>query len=388
MFSRLEPNLYLGDLTGALTCGFFYIPYIPMNIRALASAVGIVLCASLSSSVRAQVADTDVAQFAQLVRNYNLVTFGDANLTFINNDTQGPLAVGGDLSVGGVPLVNFGQFANSSDPTLYVQGKLSVTNNTTAMLNNGYASLPGMAGQGSWDSTQKRYTTPSGGGILSTINAQTNPKALFDPRSNPVPASWNFATMKTNAVSISNSLAGLAATGTISVSNNALNFDAGSLTGVVVFDLDASKLNGSLYDGQSFSRLDLNISSGTEYVVNITNASGKTIFGNGINFNAPGGTAGASQLLWNVVNTGATDISVTLGNGGQFYGSVLAPTVALANATNATLNGQIIADSITYSNAELHYTGFVAIPEPATAAFFLGLVVIGFTVLIRRKFVA
>jgi len=359
-----------------------------MNIRARASTLGIVLCVCNSSSLCAQVADTDVTQFAKLVRNYNLVAFGNADLTFINNDTQGPLAVGGNLTVGGVPLVNFGQFATSSDPTLYVQGQLSVTNNTTAQLNNGYSSLPGMVGQGSWDSTQKRYTTPSGGGILSTINAQTNPKALLDPRSNPTPVSWDFAAMKTNAVSISNSLAGLATTGTISVSNNALAFDAGSLTGVVVFTLDASKLNGSVYNGQSFSRLDLNIPSGTEYVVNITHASDKTIFGNGINFNAPGGMAGASQLLWNIVNTGATDISVTLGNGGQFYGSVLAPSVALANASNATLNGQIVADSITYSNAELHYTGFVAIPEPATAAVILGLGVTAFAVLKRRNLVA
>jgi choice-of-anchor A domain-containing protein len=337
---------------------------------------------ALVPAASAQTAGLDVLQFSQLVRNYNLVSIGDANLTFINNDTNGPLAVGGDLSIGNTPLVNFAQFASSPDPTVYVAGQLKITSGSTAMLNNGYASLPGMSGTGSWDSVQKRYTTPAGngGGILSTINAAGgNVNSTHDPRSNPAPASWSFPSIKSTAVNISNNLAALAANGTLSVSNNNLNFNAGANTGIVIFSLNANLLNGNQYNGQSFSNININIPTNTEFVVNVTNAAGKTIFGtgNGVNFNQPGGAAGASQLLWNIVNGGVGDITTTLGNGGQFYGSVLAPMVALANAQNSPINGQILTDSITYSDAELHYTGFVAIPEPSAYAMLLGLGALG-----------
>ncbi len=361
-----------------------------MNVRFLLAGFGLATAGLMAGTARAQTAGLDVGQFAQLVRNYNLVTFGDANLTMDSQDTQGPLAIGGNLTVGGaVPFVNFSQFSSSADPTLYVNGTLAVSNGVTAMLNNGYASLTGAANTGSWDGTQKRYTT-SAGGILSTANAVGgNAKSALDPRTNPAPSSWNFASMKSTATSISNNLAGLAANGTIGVSGQNLVFNAGSNTGVVVFNLDAALLtgNGSIYNGQSFSGISFgsnnSIPTNTEFVINLKNAAGKTIFGtgNGVNFNPPGG-AGASQLLWNIVNTGGTDITTTLGNGGQFFGSVLAPMVTLANATNAPLNGQILADSITYSNAELHYTGFVAIPEPAGWAAILGATAFG---LVARK---
>ena len=363
-----------------------------MKSLIFALIAGVAAGAGLLPRAAAQTAASDVAQFSQIVRNYNLVTFGNANLASIGSDTEGPLAVGGNLSLSGSPLVNLAQFQSSSDPALYVAGQLSIANQATATLNHGYASLPGMTGLGSWDSTQKRYTTPSanGGGLLSTINAYnpvTNPRAGLDPRSNPAPASWNFAALKTQAVAVSNSLAGLSATGTISVANNSLVFDAGGHTGIVVFDLDASLLNGNTYNGsQTFSNLSFTIPTSTEFVVNVFNANGKTLFGtgSGINFNPPGGTAGASQLLWNFV-TGASDISTTLGNGGEFYGSVLAPMVNLANASNAPLNGQIVADSIVYANAPLYYTAFVAIPEPAAGAAVLGLLALAFARRFRRR---
>jgi len=356
-----------------------------MNLKTLfAVAIG---CSLSVIHVPAQTAGLDVVQFSQLIRDYNLGTFGDANLTMIQNDTEGPLAVGGNLNIGGVPLVNLQHFSASSDPTLYVKGTLSVASGSTANLNDGYASLPGMANAGNWDGIQKRYTTPAGG-ILSTANAAGgNVNSTLDPRTNPAPVSWNFATMKSSAVSISNNLAGLPANGAIAVNGQNLTFNAGTNTGVVIFNLNANLLNGNLYNNQTFSNISMNIPVNTEFVVNVLNAGGKTLFGtgNGVNFNLPGGAAGVSQLLWNIVNAGPSDITTTLGNGGQFYGSVLAPMVTLANAATSPLNGQILADSVTYTNAELHYTKFVAIPEPADWTVVMGVALLGMLAVRRHK---
>ncbi len=75
---------------------------------------------------------------------------------------------------------------------------------------------------------------------------------------------------------------------------------------------------------------------------------------------------------------------MSLGNGGQFYGSVLAPHINLSNANNTSINGQIVAASLSYSNAELHDTAFtpvgVLVPEPSTYALWgAGLCALGFS---------
>jgi choice-of-anchor A domain-containing protein len=367
-----------------------------MKARTPVAVVSFILLAALAAPLNAQNVNLDVDEFAQLVRNYNLVTFGNANLGMINNDTEGPMAIGGNLSLNGATLVQFSQFAPSSDPTLYVNGSLSIANGMTAKLNNGYASIPNMAASG-WNSTLKNYTTPTGG-VLNTTNAiGGNANSANNPVTNPTPASWSFSSIQSTAVAASADLASSAQTSTasIGVSNNNLVFNAGTSTGVVVFNLNAANFNssGNAYNGTSFSGVTFEsngvantIASNTEFVVNVTNASGKTIFGtgNGVNFNPPLG-AGASQLLWNIVNNGSSDITTTLGNGGQFYGSVLAPKVALSNASNAPLSGQILTDSITYSNAQLNYTGFVAIPEPPSWACCLGAAALGAAFLRNRK---
>lgn len=314
-----------------------------------------------------------LVDFDHDVRNYNIITEGDANLQFINNDTEGPLAIGGNFTVGGVPLVNLSQFNASPDPTLFVQGQFIQTGGNQVQLNDGYASLPGMAGKGTYpyQNNPTRYQAPGTTGWLQVNSTATYSNT--DPRTNPGPANWNTAALFASFNSISTTLAAATPTGTITVANNQLTFTGGS-SGITVFNLDASLLSGNRYNGSAFSNVSFNIGSNALYVVNLLNANGRTVFGgSGVNFNLS--TSMATHLLWNVPGT----VTFSLGNGGQFYGSVLAPGSALSNALNTPINGQIVSDTLSYSNAEVHFAGFdstpalSAIPEPSTYAVVLGL---------------
>ena len=303
--------------------------------------------------------------FDSLVRNYNAVVFNDAS--FANyGDTWAGLAVGGNLSLnGGSIAIHSDLYAATSDPTLYVNGQLSLSGDT--QLNSGYASTPNLTGTWTYSNDNQRKLAGSGGNLSSANSSAA--QANTNPINNPMPSGWNWSTVQAQAVSISTSLAAAAATGIISVNtgNQTLVFSSANTTttGTVVFNLDASLLGSGTYNGQNFSSLTFAIGANQNAVVNVLNANGRTIFGNGANFNDPGM---ADRLLWNITGSG----SVSLGNGGQFYGSVLAPLMAVSNANNTAINGQVVASSLTYASAELHYTGFspvaVLVLEPGTFA--------------------
>lgn len=329
------------------------------RLLALAALAATAVAAWAQTSVQA------VSDFDALVRSYNAVVLNDASFTNYG-DTWGPLAVGGNLTLsGGSVAIQSGLYPAMTDPTLYVNGQLIVQNDV--QLNSGYASTPNLTGTWTYTGAQKLLQGGSGGGKLFSANS-SDPLAANDPRTNAAPTNWNWATIQSTATSLSSTLAATALSGTISVNtgNQTLVFSPNSTNaGVAVFELDASLLGSGTYNGQAFSNLQFAMGSDQTFVINVINAAGKTIFGNGVNFNDPGV---ADRLLWNITGSG----SVALGNGGQFYGSVLAPSMAVSNANNTAINGQIVASSLNYSSAELHYTGFsptsVVVPEPSTYA--------------------
>jgi choice-of-anchor A domain-containing protein len=166
-----------------------------------------------------------------------------------------------------------------------------------------------------------------------------------------------------NFASISAGLSRAAATGSISVSAQNLLFSTNQTSGVVVFSLDASSLSGNTYNGQTFSNLQINVPTGVNYVINVVNiASGQTLFGSGVNFNAG---LNNSQLLWNFEGSS----NFTLSAGGNFYGSILAPASTITD--NTTINGQVVASAFVDQGVELHDTDFAVVSAvvPESRAF-------------------
>lgn len=343
--------------------------------------LGAVLLGTVAA--RAQSAAQAVNQFDALVRNYNVISFGNASFTNNYGDTHGPLAVQGNLTLQGGSIGDQpARYGPTSDPVLFVGGSLTLSG--TTQLGTGYASISAANNaSGTWDGQQRRLTT--GGGILSTSNS-SNPLAANDPRTNAGPSNWNWATLQGQAQSISNTLSAAAINGAVQINGQTLSLVASTgAAGVVVFNLDASKLSGNTYNGQMFSSVQINVPTDQLFVVNVTNlAQNQTLFGtgSGINFNSG---SGAERLLWNLLPANGSVTDVRLGNGGEFYGSVLAPTLNVSNAGNTAVNGQIVAASYSHSGAELHQTSFdasgiafSAVPEPSTYALAgVGLCIVG-----------
>lgn len=260
-------------------------------------------------------------------------------------------------------------------------GKLSVTD--TARLQSGYAALAAN-NNGNWSWNQNQYRLSSGGSAFETVNSP-DPHGHDNPLTNAAPAAWNFADLRTDLIGVSSTLAGAAVNGVIEINGQNLRFKAANANthGAIVFDLDANLLVGNTYANQLFSNIQFDVPEGDAFVVNVRNAAGRTLFGAG-NFNAG---SGYDHLLWNIVDgTPETSEMVRFGNGGQFFGAVLAPTWNVYNDLGTAINGQVVADSFTHSGAELHFTGFEydrEVPEPGTYGL-IGAAACGGLVLVRR----
>jgi choice-of-anchor A domain-containing protein len=360
--------------------------------------------AGAPGALRAQTLIGDLDNFAADTGQYNLLAFGNVDLEG-SSDTQGGIAVGGNLTIGGSWTIA-SQTAPGSNPALYLNGSLSLSG--TTHLNNGYAATPnvnaGSGGSGrsfsfgrghgggatwNWDSRNNELYTgdENSGNALSTANSSAA-YAHDNPVANPTPQDWDWSSLQSSLEAVSSDLGGATANGTISVSGQNLVFSppSGMTSGVAVFTLDASQLSGDYYGGQRISNIQINVPSGIDYVINVINlANTQTLFGSGINFNSG---ANDDQLLWNFVGDQYCDpgTSVTIGGGGNFYGSVLAPGSTVTAST--TINGQVVANDFTDTGVELHDAGFnavqVLVPEAGTFAWW-ALALCGAAVLLRRR---
>jgi len=318
-----------------------------------------------------------LATFDNAVRDYNVITFG--NLTLNGTHTDAGIAVGGNLSIGGSVLAM--QSTSGSNPSLYVNGQISLTGNS--QLNNGYASTPNLSNALTWtynpgnNQYQRALTNGSNSLAYNTSDAQ----AYVDPRTVAAPAGWNWSSMQSSLVSASATLAAATATGTIGISGQTLTFTS-SASGVVVFNLDASRICNGIYDlngdncfdqnTERISDIKVDLAADQYFVINLLNATSsdgsKTLFDGVNNFNQ--GTNN-QQLLWNIIPDANTSTPDILALGTNFYGAILAPLVDI-QSNNHYLNGQTVAASLTQTSAEIHQlsyqvpVNFSAVPEPGT----------------------
>ena len=320
-----------------------------MNTRR-ACAVAASLFLGATAWVRGANPAADVSSFSTLVRNYNLVCTGNAAFTS-SNDTQEGMAVQGNCAFDGNTIMSGGgaNFTASGDPGLYVCGQLTLNGGSTKV-NNSYACTPAASGY-SFGNRQLNAPSNCGGGILDSTNSNDS-HCSNHPATNPAPANWSWSNVNSSCASISSDLAGAPANGTISVNSQNLTFTPPNTlpsSGVVVFTLDCNQLGSGTYGGQRFSNVQINVPNNCNYVINVVNGSGKTLFGGGCNCNS--GTNNG-QVLWNICGSGTLNFGCN-----QMFGSVLAPSMSLC--TNSTIiNGQVATCGFTDANAELHYTGF------------------------------
>ncbi len=263
-----------------------------------------------------------------ILSSFNLVTTGNVST---QSDIVGDAVVGGNLS----GATFFGGGSNiPSSPDLYVFGKL----NSSLNLNSGgslyYAGSPSQPVN--YNGGGKHYTT-----LPNALSSYTDPLTALSAQLSDLTAT----------------------TGTSFVNGK---FNAGSNTGIVVFDIKGSTLTSDLVN-HDFSFTGKGV---TSYIINVI---GNFTDPNSTHFNVD-----QEDALFNFENATAVNL-------GQWGASILAPDAALTITGGGNIEGSVFAKSF-LGGGELHNDNLfdgalptTAVPEPSTWAMLLaGFVGLGF----------
>ena len=271
--------------------------------------------------------------------DYNLFTFGDADLT---SDSQGSMAIGGYAT-----LTNYSAASNLSgnNAKLVVRGTLSMSGGSVGTNGSGviYADNPSLTGGATYASKQSFSNSGVDFDAAASylFNASTNWRSLDDTGT----TENNYGTI------------------TLQATDSGLN----------VFTISGSDLLNA-------NSLNIFMDDNSTVLVNVSGASsGFTNMGISIN-NSQDNLGFCNSIIYNFSEATNLDIQ-----GISIKGSVLAPN-AVVSFNNGNINGQMIASSISGSG-EYHNYAFAGTitPVPLPASLWLmGAGLLGFVAIRRR----
>lgn len=302
-------------------------------------------------------------------KNFNVFTLG--NTTLINNESEGPVAIGGDLTIAGsyqVAIHNTGTFkVNNVTIGLLVNGKVNYqSGNSLQVNNNGYVKIGNANGSTVWYADQNNATppirvTPSSDyngspRIMLQVNAPTlgvsvNNNPVFQSNLIDFPAA--FQTMKASSLSISQCTPNIQLTNSngqsIPTTNLPNQVKVNLQNGINYWNITGAQLNS--VDEISFNN---NKPSASKVLVINVDASGTF---NWDVWNQGGiGFQDCPYIMYNFYNT--TQLNIT--NGAAIEGTVFAPFADIfkGSGNQSNIEGQVIAKSFIHSGGEVHYAIF------------------------------
>lgn len=320
-------------------------------------------------------------------KNFNIFTLGNATLT--TNETEGPIAIGGDLTIAGnyqVAIHNPGTFlVNNVKIGLLVNGKVNYQSGNALQVNsNGYVKIGNPAGSTVWYADPNNATPPIR--VTPSSNYDSSPRIMLQTNAPNLGVSVNnnpvfqsnlldfasaFTTMKASSLSISQCPSNVQLT-----NPNGQSIPTTNLPNQVKINLQ----NGINY--WNISATDLN----AVQILTFNNkpTASKVLV---INVNAPGtfnwnvwnqsaiGFQDCPYIIYNFYNT--TQLNIT--NGSAVEGTIFAPfaNVVKGAGNQSNIQGQVIAQNFSHSGGEVHYAIFTpsltgcATPSgvPPTASF-------------------
>lgn len=379
-------------------------------------AVGSALCLSLLAVAPAQAALTasELALDGAILNQFNAVAFGNYTM---GNETEGRIAVGGNLTAGGGNICFNGCPGDTTNTALGATpyGSLTVWGNVTgsgAQAGGGDFSIQGSNGSGSTLNMNSHGGVSVGQGNSGTIQGATFVRTAATSAgtvtNSPTPSSPGITTglplttvfpygstmpFRAALTDLATGIAGAAAATTAQTLGTYVQNGATGLTATAAPGSYGGKAYGfvtttlaALASYQNFSGIT---NSGLDAVfVVVTGTSGPAL----PNMNA---ATNANLVVWDFVD--ATSVSFA----GSWYGQVLAPNATVSNPSSP-LNGTVIADAIVqgaefhqYSGTDLLPPGSLSglpvttpaggtpVPEPPAAA--LLLVGVAALLLLRRR---
>ncbi len=304
------------------------------------------------------------------------------NATLTTNESEGPIAIGGDLTVAGnyqVNIHNNGTFTVSSVPIgLFVGGKVNLSSGSLQVNSGRYVKIGNCSGSNikTWyrdnnNASSNIYITGSSASYASTPNININSNAFawgteVSASNNPIcdantSTEINFSTAFTTFKATATSLA--ACSGTANILSNP-NQDKHSsqcgdvltsgqikitlASGTNVLNITGSDLN-SVTNGITFTNspdashvLVINVNASGSFTWNVWNQAG--ISGN----NAP-------YIIYNFYNAS----SINIAGNSTIEGTVFAPNADITKTVNqSNIEGQVIGKSFSQNGGELHYYPF------------------------------
>ena len=298
---------------------------------------------------------------------FNVFVQGNANL--INNLTQGPVAMGGDLTIGGnydVSSTSNGTFTVAGIPTaLVIGGKINFGSGILNVDNNGYVKLGDCTGSTVWylDMTghyaPMRITGCSDYAGTPRIDMQMTSYSIgVSPTANPVcqPSGIDFASAFLQMKSSASAMAAL-------TDNSAITDAIGDVLSTRTGLPSAIKIN--LHSGTNVLNLNgADLNSISSFTYNHVPDAGHLLI---VNVNT------VNSFTWNVFASSGIDItncpyvlfnfynatSLTISGTAAIEGSVFAPSADITKDTNpAPLEGQVIGQSYHHAGGDDHYVVF------------------------------
>lgn len=298
-------------------------------------------------------------------KDFNI--FVENNLTLKTNESEGPVAVGGDLTIAGgyqVAIQNGGTFlVNGVKIGLLVGGKVNYNSGTLQVNQNSYLKIGNSTGSTVWYYDQNNAAsnirvTPGPYEASSKIMLQTNANNLgVSSINNPVFQSGlldfaeAFQTMRTEALSLAacQHNAQITNANGIPISNTNLpnQIKINLQNGVNIFNVTGADMNNVqvlTYNNTPAQDkvLLINVDAPGTFTWNVWNQAG-------ISFQ------GAQYVIYNFYNTTTLNIA----GSPTVEGTIFAPYADINKIVNqSNIQGQVIGKSFNHQGGQVHYAAF------------------------------
>jgi len=271
------------------------------------------------------------------------------NTKLENGDTDGPVAIGGDLSINGIITIA-GQtagtnFFNGDDQasSLVINGQVFYTSGQGILLNQGYIKIGALEGSSVYDrdSNNAQINTRVTAGAYNArpnIQSQRHQSVSSVAQGDLIDFDAAFMVLENQ----SEYLSGLEAT---------VNLEENYKVTLEENQVNILRITAQELVALPYMTLENQPSINTPLIIDV-DASGDLDW-DVFNLNGVGDEHGA-YILWNFSNAA----TISFNGGGTMIGSVLAPKSNVIKASSGNINGQVIAASYTHRNGELHYHVF------------------------------
>ncbi|MCH2046149.1 MAG: choice-of-anchor A family protein, partial [Saprospiraceae bacterium] len=280
---------------------------------------------------------------------FSVFVEGDADLT--DSETEGPVAIGGDLNSyeNGYVVTKYSTnpFYAPGDPKpvgLLVNGRVkwgNMSGSDQMLLDKGFLKIGNSTGTSVNQSTNINYAYSSSASN-KRIKVQGDDQSGYPIlESNLIDFTTAFNTMN----SYSNEMASCPAT--ISLGGNSTSYSSGQN----VLNVTLSQLQGK--SSMNFNGPTLN--SNTFLVINVDGQGASNATWNVWNA-TPQGYNNSQYIVYHFYNID----NLTINTNNTLWGVVFAPSVALTVNGNSNIEGQVVAENIDHDAAELHGALFAA----------------------------